>query len=113
MKRYLFVILLCICSMCRIMAQDIISGKVVDENKNPMPYVSVVLQHVQDSSYVCGVTSDAEGVFRLPVQSDREYALLVSYIGYVTVRKACKAGNVGTIVMKEVKNPPQCERLYR
>ena len=101
MKRYLFVILLCICSMCRIMAQDIISGKVVDENKNPMPYVSVVLQHVQDSSYVCGVTSDAEGGFRLPVQSDREYALLVSYIGYVTVRKACKAGNVGTIVMKE------------
>ena len=101
MNRYLFVILLCICSMCRIMAQDIIWGKVVDENKNPLPYVSVVLQHVQDSSYVSGVTSDVEGVFRLPVQSDREYALLVSYIGYVTVRKACKAGNVGTIVMKE------------
>ena len=101
MKRYLLLILLCIYSMCRIMAQDIIWGKVVDENKNPLPYVSVVLQHVQDSSYVSGVTSDVEGVFRLPVQSDREYALLVSYIGYVTVRKACKAGNVGTIVMKE------------
>ena len=101
MKRYLFVILLSICSVCRIMAQDTISGKVIDENKNPIPYVSVVLQHVQDSSYVCGVTSDAEGVFRLPVQSDREYVLLVSYIGYVTVRKTCKAGNVGTIVMKE------------
>ena len=101
MKRYLFVILLCICSMCRIMAQGTISGKVVDENKHPLPYVSVVLQHVQDSSYVNGVTTDAEGVFRLPVQSDKEYALLVSYIGYTTVRKTCKAGNVGTIVMKE------------
>ena len=74
MKRYLLLILLCIYSICRIMAQDIISGKVVDENRSPLPYVSVVLQHVQDSSYVCGVTSDTEGVFRLPVQPDREYA---------------------------------------
>ena len=52
------------------MAQDIISGKVVDENKHPLPYVSVVLQHVQDSLYVNGVTTDAEGIFRLPVQPD-------------------------------------------
>ena len=101
MKRYLLLILLCIYSICRIMAQDIISGKVVDENRSPLPYVSVVLQHVQESSYVCGVTSDTEGVFRLPVQPDREYALLVSYIGYTTVRKTCKVGNVGTIVMKK------------
>ena len=101
MKRYLLLILLCVCSMCRMMAQDMISGKVVDENRNPLPYVSVVLQHVQDSSYVCGVTSDTEGVFRLPVQPDREYALLVSYIGYTTVRKTCKAGNLGTIMMKK------------
>lgn len=101
MKRYLLLILLCVYSICRIMAQDIISGKVVDENRSPLPYVSVVLQHVQDSSYVCGVTSDTEGVFRLPVQPDREYALLVSYIGYTTVRKTCKVGNVGTIVMKK------------
>ena len=101
MKRYLLLILLCIYSICRIMAQDIISGKVVDENRSPLPYVSVVLQHVQDSSYVCGVTSDTEGVFRLLVQPDREYALLVSYIGYTTVRETCKVGNVGTIVMKK------------
>ena len=61
--------------MCRIMAQDIIWGKVVDENKNPLPYVSVVLQHVQDSSYVSGVTSDVEGVFRR-IESMRYWYLI-------------------------------------
>ena len=82
------------------MAQNI-SGKVIDEKNNPLPYVSVVLQNIQDSSYVGGVVTNPEGLFNLPVKSDVEYALSVSYIGYVTVDRICKAGDIGTIVMKE------------
>ena len=70
--------------MCRIMAQGTISGKVVDENKHPLPYVSVVLQHVQDSSYVNGVTTDAEGIIltasRITVQVIRMVTTHLMYL---------------------------------
>ena len=100
MRQVLLVIVSCICSMSSLMAQNI-SGKVVDEKNNPLPYVSVVLQNVQDSSYVGGVATNPEGLFTLPVKAGVEYALSVSYIGYVTVNRTCKAGDIGTIVMKE------------
>lgn len=100
MKQHLLVIMFCIYSMGQLKAQDI-SGKVVDAKNNPLPYVSVVLQNIQDSSYVCGVATDAEGLFNLPVKTDKEYILFISYLGYETVNKTCKAGNVGKIVMKE------------
>ena len=67
----------------------------------PIPYVSVVLQSDSNSSYINGVATDLEGKFNLPVKADREYMLVVSYVGYVTVNKTCMAGNVETIVMKE------------
>ena len=65
-----------------LMAQNI-SGKVVDEKNNPLPYVSLVLQSFQDSSYVGGVATNPEGLFTLPVKADVEYALSVSYIDYI------------------------------
>ena len=101
MKRYLLLaVVLLGCTFESLMAQNI-SGKVVVEKNNPLPYVSVVLQSVQDSSYVGGIATNPEGLFNLPVKSDVEYALSVSYIGYVTVDRICKAGDIGTIVMKE------------
>ena len=78
-----------------------IQGKVVDSQNNPLPYVSVVLQNVQDSSYVCGVATDTEGLFTLQIQEDIEYTLLLSYMGYESIKKVCRAGDLGTIVMKE------------
>jgi hypothetical protein len=82
------------------MAQSI-SGKVVDEKNNPLPYVSVLLKRSQDSSYVGGVATNAEGLFSLSAKENEEYILSVSYVGYKTINKTCKAGNVGTVVMKE------------
>ena len=100
MRYVMSVIISCICSMGSLMAQNI-SGKVVDEMNEPLPYVSVVLQRVQDSSYAGGVATDTEGLFTLPVKADAEYALSISYIGYETVNRTCKAGDIGIIVMKE------------
>lgn len=96
----LLVVMFLGCATESLMAQNI-SGKVVDENNNPLPYVSVVLKSVQDSSYVGGVATNPEGLFTLPVKADVEYALSISYIGYETVNRICKAGDIGTIVMKE------------
>ena len=99
-KKLVLLVMMFLSCTISLMAQNI-SGKVVDEKNNPLPYVSVVLQNVQDSSYVGGVATNPEGLFTLPVKAGVEYALSVSYIGYVTVNRTCKAGDIGTIVMKE------------
>ena len=95
----LFVILLALCSMSAAMAQSI-SGRVVNENNEPMPYVSVVLQNNEDSSYVGGVATNENGEFTLNAENGVEYQLQVSYIGYESVTMNCQVGSVGTIVMK-------------
>lgn len=100
MRHYILLFILYIYSVGQLVAQ-IISGKVVDSQNNPLPYVSVVLQNVQDSSYVCGTTTDSEGLFTLQIQEDIEYTLFLSYMGYETVKTECRYGNLGTIVMKE------------
>lgn len=99
-KKLVLLVMMFLGCTLSLMAQNI-SGKVVDEKNNPLPYVSVVLQSIQDSSYVGGVATNPEGLFTLPVKAGVEYALSVSYIGYVTVNRTCKAGDIGTIVMKE------------
>lgn len=100
MRQFLILVVFSICSVASLMAQSI-SGKVVDEKNNPLPYVSVVLQSVHDSSYVGGVATNTEGLFSIPVKADTDYSLLVSYVGYETVNKTCKVGDIGTIVMNE------------
>ena len=99
MKQFLLAIVFCVCSIGQMTAQSI-SGKVVDEKNRPLPYVSVILQNVQDSTYISGIATNDEGVFSLPAKPNIEYALLVSYIGYKTIYKACKTGDVGIIIMK-------------
>lgn len=100
MKRFFVLVLLSIYSGTLLMAQSI-SGKVVDEKNNPLPYVGVVLQSVQDSSYVGGVATNTEGLFSLPAKENIEYALSISYVGYKSINKRCQVGDIGTIVMKE------------
>lgn len=103
MTRSLIIIFFILCSFEQIIAQNII-GKIVDEKQQPLPYVSVLLQRVPDSTYVAGVASKQDGSFELPAKNGDNYILLVSFMGYKSVNKVCKAGNVGTIIMeKDIK----------
>lgn len=67
-KKLVLLVMMFLGCTLSLMAQNI-SGKVVDEKNNPLPYVSVVLQSVQDSSYVGGVATNPEGLFTLPVKA--------------------------------------------
>lgn len=100
MKTYWTLLILCLCTMGNLKAQSI-SGTVVDEEKQPLPYASVVLQSLRDSAYLSGVTTRSNGTFHLPVKADSTYLLQISYIGYETVRLSCKAEDVGTITLKK------------
>lgn len=76
-------------------AQEIgINGLVTDENKLPLPGVSVKIKGTNK-----GVTTDASGKYVIQVP-DENVILVFSYIGYVTVEAPVKNGRMTNINMK-------------
>lgn len=59
-----------------------VSGKVVDENENPMAGVSVVVLGKTN-----GVTTSDSGTFRMRVPADKAFALVLSFMGYKTEQR--------------------------
>ena len=61
-----------------------VGGKIVDENGQPMSFVSVVLLSLPDSTFIQGSVSDDNGDFKL-VTPENLGVLKVSSIGYQTL----------------------------
>src|SRR5687767_9405512 len=59
-----------------------VSGKVLDENENPLPNVSVTILGRQS-----GISTSDSGTFRLKVTADRAFAVVFSYTGYKTEQR--------------------------
>lgn len=59
-----------------------VSGKVVDENENPLSQVSVVILGQSK-----GITTNDSGVFRIKVAADKAFALVFSYAGRQSSQK--------------------------
>jgi len=59
-----------------------VSGKVIDENENPLQNVSVVILGRQT-----GVATNDTGYFRLKVPADKAFAITFSYTGYGSEQK--------------------------
>ncbi|HET6995817.1 MAG TPA: TonB-dependent receptor, partial [Chitinophagaceae bacterium] len=53
-----------------------VSGKVIDENENPLAHVSVVILGKQS-----GITTNDSGYFRLKVPAEKAFAIIFSYTG--------------------------------
>jgi hypothetical protein len=60
----------------------ILSGKVVDENENPLARVSVTVLGKRE-----GVSTSDSGTFTMQVPSDKAFALVFSFTGYKTVQR--------------------------
>jgi hypothetical protein len=60
----------------------IISGKILDENENPLPGVSIVLLGRET-----GLASSDSGTFRMRVPADKAFALVFSYTGYKSLQQ--------------------------
>jgi hypothetical protein len=59
-----------------------ISGKVVDENENPLSQVSVIILGQQN-----GITTSDSGRFEIKVPADKAFALIFSYTGKKSVQQ--------------------------
>jgi len=60
-------------------AQTKISGKITDENKNPLPGANIYIKDSYD-----GVSSEANGSFSFSTDVEGEAVLIASFVGYLT-----------------------------
>ena len=76
-----------------------LTGTVIDENRQPVPYANVYLLHPSDSTVIGGGVSNEAGVFVIPYELPK-VLVRISYVGYKTVYRLCSNEQVGTIQMK-------------
>ncbi|MCK9499658.1 MAG: TonB-dependent receptor, partial [Bacteroidales bacterium] len=96
MKRF-FVFMYFVFFAYLIQAQ-VISGKIVDENNNPLLGASVIIENT-----FLGTSSDSNGNFSIKCKFT-DCKLLVSYLGFETISQSVKLSgentNIGKLVMK-------------
>ena len=76
-----------------------LTGTIIDENRQPVPYANVYLLHPSDSTVIGGGVSNEAGVFVIPYEQPTVLAR-ISYVGYKTVYRLCNNEQVGIIQMK-------------
>ena len=76
-----------------------LTGTIIDENRQPVPYANIALLHLSDSTVIGGGVSNEAGVFVIPYEQSPVLAR-ISYVGYKTVYKLCNQPEVGTIKMQ-------------
>lgn len=75
------------------------TGRIIDEQAKPFPFVNILLLNPIDSTFITGATSNDDG--RFSIKSNLENGLLkISSIGYHTKYLNVKAGNVGDLQMQ-------------
>ena len=70
-----------------------ISGKLVDEHNQPLPYANVVLLSLPDSTFVTGTVSTEDGTFSLSTTAEKQL-VRISSIGYNTLYRPTQPKHV-------------------
>ena len=76
-----------------------ISGRVIDEQSQPMPFANVVLVNRADSVFIAGAVTKDDGTFSIETNCN-DGLLKVSSVGYITKYIDARQGNVGNIQMQ-------------
>ena len=76
-----------------------LTGTIIDENRQPVPYANIYLLHPSDSSLIGGGVSNEAGVFVIPYELPTVLAR-VSFVGYRTTYRMCSKEQVGFIQIK-------------
>ena len=95
----LLLILLLFCTGLRASAQSV-SGKVLDENKKPIPYANVIILSAKDSTFIVGTTTADDGSFNFKEVTVGNI-LKASFVGYEPFTTVLSNQDNLTIVLKE------------
>ena len=75
-----------------------VSGRLVDDNRNPVAFANVVLHPQEGDSILAGTTSDENGQFSIAI-TPGNYRLVASSAGYERVEVRCSEGDLGELTM--------------
>ncbi|WP_186991405.1 TonB-dependent receptor [Constantimarinum furrinae] len=81
-----------------------LTGRVVDSEKNPLAYASVVLYEEGSEVSLFGASTNEEGVFVIEEVPPKTYRITFSYIGFKTREETFTVGEnsvIGTIILEE------------
>ena len=95
----ILLILLLFCTGLRASAQSV-SGKVLDENKKPIPYANVIILSAKDSTFIAGTTTADDGSFNFKEVTVGNI-LKASFVGYEPFTTVLSNQDNLTIVLKE------------
>lgn len=100
MKRILFFIFCTWGIIVSIQAQSL-TGKLMDEEQQPVSFANIVLLSLPDTTFVAGTISDEQGQFALVTPSGNKMLCRISSVGYQTVYRETN-GNVdlGLVCLK-------------
>ncbi len=91
-----------------LMAQDFsVTGKVIDENSNPLSFVNVLVYENADETPREGTTTDEDGSFALKNLASGTYNINFSYIGFKEIQHTIQLSSnhdFGNVVMEESQN---------
>jgi len=80
MKNILMVIALF--SVQSMLAQISVTGSILDDENEPIPFANIAIFEANDSKLVKGVISDDEGNFEITLEEKKAYILKVSFLGF-------------------------------
>lgn len=117
--KYLYYVICLFIGVFEIKAQSL-TGRVVDDNKNAVPYANAqLLSH--DSVFIAGAVGDSLGHFSIKYLSGEKYILKISAMGYITIHRnitpiseTCNLGDIplqqnnitlSEVVVKAKRNP--------
>lgn len=103
MKIFRIILAAIAASFCTLSYAQGITGKVTDRDSIPLAYASVLLMHLQDSSYVSGTATDSDGRFFLNVAGVTDSLIVsVSHIGYKTAfARVCTTADITVMLTPE------------
>ena len=97
MKRLILLSVMCLVAIAST-AQGI-SGRVIDEQSQPMQFANVVLLNRTDSVFIVGAVTKDDGTFT--IETDKQDGILkVTSVGYIVKYIDARQGNVGDIQMQ-------------
>lgn len=76
-----------------------LTGTIIDENRQPVPYANIYLLHPSDSTVIGGGVSNEAGIFVIPYEQPTVIAR-ISYVGYKTTYRLCSHEHLGTIQIR-------------
>jgi iron complex outermembrane recepter protein len=91
MKRFVFVFAF----LPPLIAFSQLSGRVVNERNEGVPYASVVIKNTST-----GATADSLGTFTLPAIDNFPFTLVVSYAGYESEQRIIRGSDVNNIIIR-------------